>query len=70
VWIAAGTIVVALATGLSRTGAYSTVYLGELIGIVLMFVGFKLVGAPARAPAPPRPDQVPEARATLAAAKS
>jgi hypothetical protein len=50
-WIAAGAIVVAIATGLSRTGTYSLVYLGELVGISLMFVGFKLVGAPTFRPA-------------------
>jgi hypothetical protein len=69
-WIAAGAIIVALATGLSRTGAYSTVYLGELVGIALMFVGFKLVAAPARASAPERADHPPEPKATLAPAKS
>ena len=42
VWIAAGAVVVALATGLSRGGDYSFVYLGQLVGIVLMFAGFTL----------------------------
>jgi hypothetical protein len=69
-WIGAGAIVVALATGLSRTGAYSTVYLGELVGIALMFVGFKLVAAPAGTSAPERADHAPEPKATLAPAKS
>src|SRR4029079_5479433 len=40
VWIGGGALVVALATGLSRTGTYSLVYAGELIGITLMFYGF------------------------------
>jgi len=46
VWIGAGAVVVALATGLSRAGDYSFVYAGELLGIALMFAGFRLVGAP------------------------
>jgi hypothetical protein len=59
VWIGTGAIVVALATGLSRAGDYSFVYAGEVLGIALMFAGFRLVGgqsAPARrnyAPASP-----------------
>jgi hypothetical protein len=53
-WIGGGALVVALATGLSRTGDYSFVYAGQLIGIALMFAGFSLSGRPqpaARAPA-------------------
>jgi hypothetical protein len=42
VWIASGALTVAAATGLSRTGDVSLVYLGELIGIALMFCGFTL----------------------------
>jgi len=49
VWIAAGALTVAAATGLSRTGVTSLVYLGELVGIALMFSGFTLP-----APAPKR----------------
>jgi uncharacterized membrane protein HdeD (DUF308 family) len=49
VWIAAGALTVAAATGLSRTGDMSLVYLGELVGIALMFCGFTLP-----APAPKR----------------
>jgi hypothetical protein len=41
-WIGSGALVVALATGLSRGGDYSFVYLGELVGISLMFAGFML----------------------------
>jgi hypothetical protein len=55
-WIASGAIVVALATGLSRTGDYSLVYLGQLVGIALMFSGFTFAGRkiePAQA-RPPR----------------
>jgi hypothetical protein len=51
-WIASGALVVALATGLSRTGDYSLVYLGQVVGIALMFCGFTFAGrkiAPARA---------------------
>ncbi|MEP6811759.1 MAG: cbb3-type cytochrome c oxidase subunit I [Actinomycetota bacterium] len=42
VWIGCGALVVALATGLSRGGAYSLVYVGQLAGIALMFAGFTL----------------------------
>jgi hypothetical protein len=42
IWIACGAITVAAATGLSRTGNTSLVYVGELIGIALMFCGFTL----------------------------
>jgi hypothetical protein len=54
VWIGGGALVVALATGLSRTGTYSFVYAGELIGITMMFYGFTWAGRrqPARPPAP------------------
>jgi hypothetical protein len=41
--------VIALATGLSRGGSYTFVYVGQLVGISLMFAGFTL---PARRPAP------------------
>jgi hypothetical protein len=54
-WIAGGAIVVAASTGLSRAGDYSLVYLGELVGIALMFTGFMLAGSkprPRRAAAP------------------
>jgi hypothetical protein len=47
-WIAAGALIVALATGLSRGGDYSFVYLGELVGIAAMFTGFRFVGEPPR----------------------
>jgi hypothetical protein len=49
VWIGGGALVVALATGLSRGGDYSLVYVGELVGIVLMFAGFTMPARPARA---------------------
>ena len=54
VWIGAGALVVALATGLSRGGSYSFVYAGELLGISMMFFGFRFAAAPApaRAAAP------------------
>ena len=60
VWIGSGALVVALATGLSRGGDYSYVYVGQLVGIALMFAGFTL---PARA----RP-AVPGSAAVRAAA--
>ncbi|MDX6488385.1 MAG: hypothetical protein QOK13_1000 [Gaiellaceae bacterium] len=53
VWIGGGALVVAMATGLSRAGDYSFVYLGELLGIAIMFAGFQLAGAKPR-PAPHR----------------
>ena len=56
VWIGSGALVVALATGMSRVGDYSFVYAGELVGIALMFAGFRLVGA--------RPSQVRQASPT------
>jgi hypothetical protein len=47
VWIASGAVVLAAATGLSRGGNTSLVYVGELVGIALMFSGFTLTaGAP------------------------
>jgi hypothetical protein len=45
-WIGGGALVVAFATGMSRTGDYSLVYAGELIGVAMMFCGFTLGGAP------------------------
>jgi hypothetical protein len=56
-WIGGGALVVALATGLSRAGNYSFVYLGELLGIALMFSGFTFVSSTARRTpvAEPRP---------------
>ena len=56
VWIALGAIVVAAATGLSRGGDYAFVYLGQLVGVSLMFVGFT---SP-----PPQPRQA-QSRAAL-----
>jgi hypothetical protein len=61
-WIAAGALVLALSTSMTRVGEYSLVYLGELIGIALMFAGFNLTGGggarkpqpAASQPAPPR----------------
>jgi hypothetical protein len=55
VWIGAGALVVALATGMSRAGAYSFVYAGELIGISMMFFGFRFAAAPSPKAAPARP---------------
>ena len=61
-WIGGGALVAAAATGLSRGGAYSLVYVGELVGIALMFCRLHLrrppgakaaAGAPSPAPAAP-----------------
>jgi hypothetical protein len=58
-WIGGGALVLALATSMTRAGEYSLVYVGELVGIGLMFVGFNLTGRPARPPAPaPQPPPV------------
>jgi hypothetical protein len=62
VWIGGGALVLALSTSMSRAGEYSFMYLGELLGIALMFCGFALVGQrrrPARRPAPARPEGTP-----------
>jgi hypothetical protein len=50
-WIGGGAVVLALATSMSRTGDYSLMYLGELIGIAAMFYGFVLPSIAGRAPA-------------------
>ena len=67
VWIGGGALVVALATGLSRAGSYNFVYAGELIGISLMFFGFRFAASPppkaAPTPAPP-PYLIPAGSAT------
>jgi hypothetical protein len=58
IWIGCGAICVAAATGLSRTGDTSLVYLGELVGIALMFCGFTLTAPmPKRMRAPEPPPQ-------------
>jgi hypothetical protein len=54
VWIGTGALVIALSTGLSRAGAYSFVYAGELVGISMMFFGFRFADAPAPKPVPRR----------------
>ena len=61
-WIGSGALVVALATGLSRGGEYSLVYVGELVGIALMFVGFSWSGRPS-----PRPERAPTGAAPVRA---
>lgn len=58
VWIAAGAIVVAASTGMSRAGDTSLVYLGELVGIALMFCGFTLAGPVRKAVR--RPEAAPQ----------
>ncbi|MDP9307006.1 MAG: hypothetical protein M3P15_01715, partial [Actinomycetota bacterium] len=55
VWIGAGALVVGLSTGMSRAGAYSFVYAGELIGISMMFFGFRFAAAPSPKAAPAKP---------------
>jgi hypothetical protein len=50
-WIAGGALVLALSTSMTRAGEYSFVYLGQLLGIALMFAGFNLTGGGERTPA-------------------
>jgi hypothetical protein len=57
VWIALGTLVLALSTSMTRAGEYSFVYLGQLVGIALMFAGFNLTGGRQRTPAAAAPQQ-------------
>jgi hypothetical protein len=57
-WIGGGALVLALSTSMSRAGEYSFMYLGELIGIALMFGGFTLAGVRTRPPTPPGADAV------------
>jgi hypothetical protein len=51
-WIGGGALVLALSTSMSRTGDYSLMYLGELIGIGAMFYGFVLPSIAPRVPEP------------------
>jgi hypothetical protein len=59
VWIGGGALVVALATGLSRVGSYNFVYVGELLGIAVMFSGFAFVG---KAPKASRVERRPQSQ--------
>lgn len=61
-WIASGAIVVAASTGLSRAGDTSLVYVGELIGIALMFCGFTLPATTGRRAAESAPRAAAVAR--------
>lgn len=65
-WIAAGALVLAASTGLSRTGDVAFMYAGELVGIALMFTGFTLSSgggtAPRRPPLPAAPGEAAAAR--------
>ena len=61
-----GALVVALATGLSATGDYSFVYLGQLVGISLMFSGFTFVGRKIEPVPARRPEASPSSRPLLA----
>jgi hypothetical protein len=63
VWIACGAIAVAASTGLSRAGNTSLVYLGELVGIALMFCGFTLAGPVPRRTRSTAPEPVPQTAA-------
>jgi len=64
VWIGAGALVVALSTGMSCAGTYSLVYAGELIGISMMFFGFRFAAAPPPKPEPARRYLIPAGSAT------
>jgi pimeloyl-ACP methyl ester carboxylesterase len=65
-WIGAGALVLALSTSMSRAGDYSFMYLGELVGIALMFFGFTLAGQPKRAVTRPAPAPATGRAAALA----
>jgi hypothetical protein len=66
-WIGGGAIVLALSTSMSRTGDYSLMYLGELIGIAAMFYGFVLPSIAGRVAATaPGPAPAPAQRSALA----
>jgi hypothetical protein len=65
-WIACGALVLALATSMTRAGEYSFVYLGELVGIALMFAGFNLAGAGSRTPAAVRRRAAPPPNVAVA----
>jgi hypothetical protein len=64
-WIAGGALVLALSTSMTRAGEYSFVYLGQLVGIALMFAGFNLTGAPERKPAAVAPQPPPPRNAVV-----
>jgi len=55
VWIGLGALVTALATGMSRADVYTFVYLGQLLGIGMMFCGFTLSGPKRARRAQPAP---------------
>jgi hypothetical protein len=68
-WIGGGALVLALSTSMSRTGDYSLMYLGELIGIGAMFYGFVLPSIASRVSPPtptPTPTPAPAQRSALA----
>jgi hypothetical protein len=58
-WIACGALVLALSTSMTRVGEYSFVYVGELVGIALMFAGFNLTGGRKPKPSPAAPQTAP-----------
>jgi hypothetical protein len=66
-WIGAGALVLALSTSMSRAGDYSLMYLGELVGIAFMFLGFQLAGARRRPAAAPSARPAGRAIGALAA---
>ena len=52
VLIAAGALIVASATGLTRLGVYELFYIGQALGVLVMFLGFLTAQRMRRAPAP------------------
>jgi hypothetical protein len=66
-WIAVGALVLAFSTSMTRAGEYSFVYLGQLVGIGLMFAGFNLTGGRQRAPAAAAPQPPAPPRHAVAA---
>jgi cbb3-type cytochrome oxidase subunit 1/membrane protein implicated in regulation of membrane protease activity len=61
-WIMSGALCVAAATGLSRAGDTSLVYVGELVGLALMFCGFTLPAPRPTRASVPRPAVAARAR--------
>jgi hypothetical protein len=50
-WIAAGALVLALSTSMSRADVYSLMYAGEVVGLALLFYGFNVDALRSRPPA-------------------
>ena len=68
--IAIGAILPGVGGGMAKAGIVEALYIGELVGLILIWIGFEIC---VRAPAPnmqPRESTVPEPEAALAASPS